>query len=140
MAFMVLRKIKCSRCGKLVQIARTQSRQKDGLITAYCYNESSHQRLKLRVMTSKNIQRTIRSNRLKSTVENENYNLRKLKCILCGTKLFFYKKGSYQRSGKIQGYCFNNKFHRLKFKIFSKLMNEPDFDELQEILIRHSDI
>jgi len=36
---------------------------------------------------------------------------------LCYRKLFFYKKGSYQRSGKIHGFCLNNKLHRLKLKI-----------------------
>lgn len=140
MNFMVLRKLKCTRCGKLAKIARTQSRQKDGLITAYCYNESSHHRLKLRVITGQNIQRTIRSNRLKSTVEYDDYHLQKLKCVICGRKLFFEKKGSYQSAGRILGYCFNNKFHRLKIKIFSKIMNEPDFDELQEVIINQSDL
>ena len=133
----VLQKLKCTRCGKLIKIARTQSRQKDGLVTAYCFNDS-HGRIKLRVITGRNILRVIRSNRMKSTVEHNNYNLQKLKCIICGRKLFFDKKGSYQSAGKIQGYCYN-KFHRLKIKIYSKLMNEPDFDELQELIINQSE-
>lgn len=134
-----LRKIKCTRCSRLAEIANTQSRQKDGLVTAYCFNEV-HERLKIRVILNSKISRTIRSNRMRSTIENENYALRKLKCILCGKKLFFDKKGSYQSGGLIQGYCFNNDLHRLKVKIFSKLMNEPDFDELQEVLILPSDL
>jgi len=134
----VLRKLKCTRCGKLVQIARTQSRQKDGLITVYCFNDS-HTPLKLRVITSRNILRIIRSNRMKSTVVHDDYNLQKLKCVVCGRKLFFDKKGSYQSAGKIQGYCYNNKLHRLKIKIYSKLMDEPDFDELQEVIVLRSD-
>lgn len=77
---------------------------------------------------------------MKSNIESENYHLRKLKCGLGGKKLQFDKKNSYQNGGKISGYCFNNRLHRLKFKIYSKLMKEPDFDELQEIIIRPSDI
>lgn len=136
---MPLRKIKCTRCGKLAQIANSQSRQKDGLVTLYCYNPD-HPRLKLRIISGNNIIRTIRSNRMKSTVESEDYHLRKLKCVLCGKKLHFDKKNSYQNGGRIQGYCFNNRLHRLKLKIYSKLMKEPDFDELQEIIVKPSDI
>ena len=135
----ILRKIKCTRCGKKAELANTQSRQKDGLVTLYCYNPQ-HKRLKFKVITGEKIPRTIRSNRMNSTIESDDYNLQKLKCVLCGRKLFFDKKGSYQSGGKIQGYCFNNKLHRLKMRIYSKLMKEPDFDELQEIIIRESDL
>lgn len=134
-----LRRIKCTRCGRLGQLANTQSRQKEGLVTVYCYNPE-HKRLKLRIITGQNIPHTIRSNRMKSTIEDIEYNLRRLKCALCGKRLFFDKKGSYQSGGKISGYCFNNKIHKLKVKIYSKLMNEPDFDELQEIIIQNSDL
>jgi hypothetical protein len=58
---------------------------------------------------------------------------------LCGKRIHFDKKNSYQNGGKIQGYCFNNRFHRLNLKFYSKLMQEPDFDELQEILIKKSE-
>jgi len=132
--YMNLRKIKCSRCGRLAVIANQQSRQKDGLITSYCYNQT-HKRLKMRIITGQNILRTIRSNRMKSTIEDDEFHLRRLKCVLCGKKLFFDKKGSYQSAGKIQAYCYNNRLHRLKVRIYSKLMNEPDFDELQEVII-----
>lgn len=135
---MSLRKIKCSRCGGLALIANSQSRQKDGLVTLYCY-DPSHLKLKLRVISGSNITRTIRSNRMQSSVESDQYHLRKLKCVLCGKKLHFDKKNSYQNGGKIQGYCFNNRLHRLKIKIYSKLMNEPDFEELQEIVIGKSE-
>lgn len=134
-----LRKIKCTRCSRLAEIANTQSRQKDGLVTVYCFNET-HGRLKIRVILNSKIPRTIRSNRIKSLIEDKNYALRRLKCVLCGKKLFFDKKGSYQNGGLIQGYCFNNDIHRLKIKIFSKLMKEPDFDELQEIVVKKSDL
>ena len=50
--------------------------------------------------------------------------------------IIYLKKKEWKRIG----YCFNNKLHRLKLKIFSKLMNEPDFDELQEVFIHKSDI
>lgn len=72
---------------------------------------------------------------MKSTIEDDEFHLRRLKCVLCGKKLFFDKKGSYQSAGKIQAYCYNNRLHRLKVRIYSKLMNEPDFDELQEVII-----
>ena len=135
---MNLGKIKCSRCGRLAEISKQQSRQKDGLITSYCYNPN-HKRLKMRVITGKNILRTIRSNRMKSTIQyDDEYNLQRLKCVGCGKKLFFDKKGSYQSAGKILAYCYNNKLHRLKVRIYSKLMNEPDFDELQEVIINES--
>jgi len=134
-----LRKIKCTRCGRLTKIARTQSKQKDGLITVYCYETIHHKRLKIRVISGENFLRTIRSNRMKSNIDSDNYNLRKLKCVICGMKLHFDKKGSYQSGGKIIGYCFNNNLHRLRFKIFSKLMNEPDFDELQEVILNKSE-
>jgi len=134
----VLQRPKCTRCGKLVSIARTQSRQKDGLITAYCFNDS-HKKLKIRIISRKNILRIIRSNRMKSTIQDDDYNLQKLKCVLCGHKLFFDKKGSYQSAGKIVGYCYNNRVHRLKIKIYSKLFGEPDFEELQEVIINESD-
>jgi len=135
-----LRKIKCTRCGRLTKIARTQSRQKDGLITVYCYEPTQHKRLKIRVITGANFLRTIRSNRIKSIVNSDDYHLRKLKCVICGKKLHFDKKGSYQSGGKIIGYCFNNQLHRLRFNILSKLMNEPDFDELQEVILNKSDL
>jgi DNA-directed RNA polymerase subunit RPC12/RpoP len=134
-----LRKIKCTRCGRLTKIARTQSRQKDGLITTYCF-DPNHKRLKIRVITGPNFLRTIRSNRIKSSVSSDDYNLRKLKCVICGKKLHFDKKGSYQSGGKIIGYCFNIRLHRLRFKIFSKLLNEPDFEELQEVILNKSDL
>ena len=136
--FQKLRKIKCPRCGRLAEVANSQSRQKDGLVTLYCYNPI-HLRLKLKIITNSKIIRTIRSNRMKSSMESENYNLRHLKCILCGKRIHFDKKNSYQNGGKIQGYCFNNRFHRLNLKFYSKLMQEPDFDELQEILIKKSE-
>lgn len=134
-----LRKIKCTRCGRLAEIANTQSRQKDGLVTAYCFNHGNR-KLKMRVILCSKISRTIRNNRMKSTVDyGDDFNMRRLKCVLCGEKLAFDKKGSYQGGGKIQGYCFNNEKHRLKINIFSKLLQEPDFEELQEVIIRQSD-
>ena len=136
---MNLRRIKCTRCGRLAELANTQSRQKDGIVTSYCYN-SEHKRIKLRIIAGQNISRIIRSNRMKSLIEDDEYNLRRLKCVLCGKRLFFDKKGSYQSGGKVSGYCFNNRIHRLKLTIYSKLMNEPDFEEIQEIIIRESDI
>lgn len=130
-----LRKIKCTRCSRLAEIANTQSRQKDGLVTAYCFNQS-HRKLKIRVILNSEVSRTIRSNRMKSTVQyDEDFNMRRLKCVLCGEKLWFDKKGSYQGGGKISGYCYNNDKHRLKINIFAKLMQEPDFDELQEVIL-----
>lgn len=89
-------------------------------------------------MLGHGLTRTIRSNRMKSSIENPEFNLRKLKCPICGRKLFFDKKGSYQASGKILGYCYS-KVHRLKIQIFSKLFDEPDFAELQEVILRESD-
>ncbi len=134
-----LRKIKCTRCSRLAEIANTQSKQKNGLVTAYCYNQD-HRRIKIRVILNSKIPRTIRSNRMKSTLEyDDEFNMRRLKCVLCGEKLDFDKKGSYQGGGKILGYCYNNEKHRLKINIFSKLMSEPDFDELQEVIVKQSD-
>jgi len=136
---MNLRKIKCSRCGRLAELANSQSKQKDGLVTLYCYNPE-HKRMKIKVIGGQNMPRVIRSNRMKTPMKDDNYHLQRLKCVLCGKKLSFDKKGSYQSGGKVQGYCFNNRLHRLKIKIYSKLMNEPDFDELQEIIIKQSDL
>ena len=42
------------------------------------------------------------SNRMRSTLESDSYNLQKLRCVGCARKLFFDKKWSYQNPGKIQ--------------------------------------
>lgn len=134
-----LGKIKCTRCSKKTQISFMESSFKNGIVISYCYNPV-HREIKLRVVTKKNVPRLIRNDRIKSNSSSEeSFNMKKMKCPLCGRLLHFDKKGSYQSGGIVSGYCFNNNKHRLKIEIYAKLVKEPTCEEFQEVFISISD-
>lgn len=129
-------RVKCIRCGKKTELAKTESRLKDGVLVVYCYNQK-HRKIKMRVVFGKNIPRVVRKDRLKKTKEyEEEFSLKNLRCV-CGHKIQFDRFGSYQAGGRIQGYCFNNMIHRITLQVLGKLVkDEPTCDEFFEIIIR----
>lgn len=131
-----INRVKCVRCGKKTQLAKTESKLKDGVLVVYCYNPK-HRRVKIRVVSGKNIPRIIRNDRMKKVSEyEEEFSLKNLRCP-CGAKIQFDRFGSYQAGGRIQGYCFNNDVHRISLLVLGKLLkDEPTCEEFFEIIIR----
>lgn len=138
----LLQNICCTRCGKVTDYAKTQSKPTDGIVIGYCYNidgkNHDGRRIKIRVISKLKHSRIIRTDRMKSSKSYDTeFHMRELRCI-CGKKLHFDKKQSLTIAGKVVGYCYGEK-HRLRVTVLSKLMQEPDFDELIEIIVEESD-
>lgn len=130
-----INKVKCVRCGKKTQLSLLESKLKDGVLITYCYNPK-HRKIKMKVITRKNIPRQIRESRRKLTKEyEEEFNMKNLKCP-CGHKLAFDRFGSHQASGKVKANCFNNSLHRLDVLVLGKLVKrEPTCEEFFEIIL-----
>lgn len=132
-----LQNLCCPRCGCKTKFSKWQSDVKKGKIVRYCFNQE-HVYKPVKIVTVNEFIPLSDFDVFDNIVEG--YNLKKLRCILCGDKITFKAHESCQMDSKIVGNC-TREDHRIKFTIASKIVDEPDCKELIQIKIHQiSDI
>lgn len=114
--------------------SKFQSDVKSGKTTWYCFSEKKHVYSPLKVITVKKITMTASTEKISEL--DPGYDLKGIRCILDGKRLYFDKKASYQLGGKIVGNCLDS--HRIEQVIMARVVNEPDCKEIIQVKIKSS--
>lgn len=92
-----LKKLKCPKCGGLLNIVLDEWQRKNGIYVGYCYNPK-HKKLKVKIVPNIRMEN--------NSKPDEQYSMAGLCCIFCGsTKVWFQKKRSHVAGNRIVNEC-----------------------------------